>query len=106
MLCGGDIPDIMWNGDPLGVRANLRNGFIMEIPYELILEHAPTYVTYLNRYGKEAWLYTHYNGKNYGLPTFFADANRPRISAWRMDWLRHVGIDLVDLQAMMGLTGS
>ena len=95
MLCGGDIPDIMWNGDPLGVRANLRNGFIMEVPYELILEHAPTYVSFLNRYGKEAWLYTHHNGRNYGLPTFFGNANRPRISAWRMDWLHNVGIERV-----------
>ena len=68
MLCGGDIPDVMWDGDPLGVRANLRNGFIMELPFEVILEHAPTYVAYLNRFGREAWLYSHYQGKNYGPP--------------------------------------
>ena len=95
MLCGGDIPDVMWSGDPLQVRANLRNGFIMEIPYEVILEHCPTYVKWLNTYGKEAWLYAQYKGKNYGLPTVCAGANRPRISCWRMDWLRNVGIDKV-----------
>jgi len=95
MLCGGDIPDVMWSGDPLAVRANLRNGFIMEIPYELILEHAPTYVEHVSTYGREAWLYSQYEGKNYGLPTIAAGANRPRISCWRMDWLRKVGIDKV-----------
>ena len=95
MLCGGDIPDVMWDGDPLGVRANLRNGFIMELPFEVILEHAPTYVAYLNRFGREAWLYSHYQGKNYGLPTFSAGANRPRISCWREDWLQNVGIEKV-----------
>jgi putative aldouronate transport system substrate-binding protein len=95
MLCGGDIPDVMWSGDPLQVRANLRNGFIMEIPYEVILEHCPTYVKWLNTYGKEAWLYSQYRGKNYGLPTVNAGSNRPRISCWRMDWLRNVGIDRV-----------
>ena len=95
MLCGGDIPDIMWSGDPLAVRANLRNGFIMEIPYDLILQRAPTYVKHVNTYGKEAWLYSQYEGKNYGLPTIGAGANRPRISSWRMDWLRKVGIDRV-----------
>jgi len=95
MLCGGDIPDIMWSGDPLAVRANLRNGFIMEIPYDLILQRAPTYVKQVNTYGKEAWLYSQYEGKNYGLPTINAGANRPRISSWRMDWLKKVGIDRV-----------
>jgi putative aldouronate transport system substrate-binding protein len=95
MLCGGDIPDVMWDGDPLGVRANLRNGFIMEVPYEVILKYAPTYADHVNRYGKEAWLYSHYDGRNYGLPTVFADASRPRIGCWRMDWLRKVGIDKV-----------
>lgn len=95
LLSGGEIPDIMWDGDPLGVRQNLRNGFIMELPYELILKHAPTYVKFLNRYGREAWLYAHHNGRNYGLPTFFGISDRPRIGAWRMDWLRQVGIDRV-----------
>ncbi|MBT4820530.1 MAG: hypothetical protein HON70_32780 [Lentisphaerae bacterium] len=95
MLCGGDIPDIMWSGDPLAVRANLRNGFIMEIPYDVILEHAPTYVAHVNTYGKEAWLYSQYKGRNYGLPTINAGANRPRISCWRLDWLKNVGLDKV-----------
>jgi putative aldouronate transport system substrate-binding protein len=95
MLVGGDIPDVMWSGDPLAVRANLRNGFIMEIPYELILKHCPTYVEYVNRFGKETWLYTQYNGRNYGLPTVCAIANRPRTGCWRLDWLKKVGLDRV-----------
>ncbi|MFT5240456.1 MAG: putative aldouronate transport system substrate-binding protein [Candidatus Promineifilaceae bacterium] len=95
MLCGGDIPDVMWTGDPTQVRANLRNGFVMELPYELILEHCPTYVKWVNIYGKEAWLYGMYKGRNYGLPTVDAGANRPRISCWRLDWMKNVGIERV-----------
>jgi putative aldouronate transport system substrate-binding protein len=95
MLVGGDIPDVMWAGDPLQVRANLRNGFIMEIPYEVILKHAPHYVKLVNTYGKEAWLYTQYQGRNFGLPTVQAGGNRPRIGCWRLDWLKRVGIDKV-----------
>ncbi len=95
MMVGGDIPDVMWSGDPVALRANLHHGFIMEIPYSLILEHCPTYVRLVNTYGKEAWLYTQYQGRNFGLPTVNAGANRPRISCWRMDWLRKVGIDKV-----------
>jgi putative aldouronate transport system substrate-binding protein len=95
MLVGGDIPDVMWTGDPLGVRKDIQNGFIMEIPYEVILKHMPTYVGMLNKYGKEAWLYSQYDGRNFGLPTFFSGAIYPRISCWRMDWLRNVGIEKV-----------
>jgi putative aldouronate transport system substrate-binding protein len=95
MLIGGDVPDIMWSGDPLTVRVNLRNGFIMELPYEVILKHCPTYVKMVNKYGKEAWIYAQHRGRNYGLPTVNAGADRPRIGCWRMDWLRKVGIDKV-----------
>ena len=95
LLAGGDIPDVMWDGGPLGVRRNINNGFIMEVPYEVILREAPTYVKYLNRYGKEAWLYAHYKGKNFGLPTFISDPGRPRIGCWNLDYLKKVGIKKV-----------
>ena len=95
MLAGGDVPDVMWDGDPSAVRINIRNGFIMEIPLELILKVAPTYVKKLNTYGKEAWLYSNYNGKNFGLPTFANNLGKPRIGAWRKDWLTKVGIEKV-----------
>lgn len=95
MLAGGDIPDVMWDGDPLGVRRNINNGFIMEVPYEVILKEAPTYVKQLNRFGKQAWLYSHHKGKNFGLPTFHSDPGTPRIGAWNMEYLRRVGITKV-----------
>ena len=95
MLAGGDVPDVMWTGDPLGLISNLNHGFIMEVPYELILKHAPTYVHYLNKYGRAAWLYSQSDGKNFGLPTFMSHQGGPRIGAWRLDWLRNVGIERI-----------
>lgn len=95
LFASGDIPDVMWDGDPLAVRNNIRNGFVMEVPYEIILKYAPAYVDRLNKHGKEAWLYAWYDGKNYGLPTFNEGVNGPRIGCWRKDWLRNVGIDKV-----------
>ena len=95
MLAGGEVPDVMWDGDPSAVRINIKNGFIMEIPLELILKFAPTYVKKLNAYGKEAWLYSHYRGKNFGLPTFANNLGKPRLGAWRKDWLNKVGIEKV-----------
>jgi putative aldouronate transport system substrate-binding protein len=67
----------------------------MEVPRDEILKYAPTYVKLLNRYGREAWLYSNYQGHNFGIPTFNEGANRPRIGAWRMDWLHKVGIQQV-----------
>lgn len=95
MLCGGNVPDIMWSGDPLQIRANVRNGFVMELPYRVILKHYPTYVKWVNKYGKEAWLYAEDKGRNFGLPTIVATAIRPRIGCWCMDWLHNVGINRV-----------
>jgi putative aldouronate transport system substrate-binding protein len=92
MLSGGDVPDVNWDGDPIPMRANIQQGFVLEIPYEVILSHAPTYVRYLNQYGPEAWLYSFEQGKNYGIPTFAADDIYPGAPLWRMDWLRNVGI--------------
>ena len=93
MFAAGDIPDVIWEGDPLQVRRNVEQGFVIEVPYEVILEHAPTYVRQLNQFGREAWLYADYEQRNYGLPTFAAAATRPRPGVWRRDWLEAVGID-------------
>ena len=95
MFSAGDVPDISWDGDPLYVRRNIHHGFVMELPYEVILEHAPTYVEYLNQYGRETWLFSFYRGKNYGIPTFAAADIYPGVGLWRQDWLRRVGIDKV-----------
>ena len=72
MVAGGDVPDLNWDGDPIYVRRNVHQGFVMELPYSVILEHAPAYVQYVNRFGKETWLYSRFEGRNYGIPTFAA----------------------------------
>ena len=95
MLASGDVPDVIWDGDPLGVRTNIRNGFVMEVPYDIILKYAPVYSRRLYEHGKEAWLYSAYKGKNYGLPTFIEGGARPRLGTWRKDWLESVGIHKV-----------
>ncbi|MDE0963427.1 MAG: hypothetical protein OSB73_09880 [Candidatus Latescibacteria bacterium] len=92
MFSAGDVPDVSWDGDPLYVRRNIHHGFVMELPYEVILQHAPTYVKYLNQYGRETWLFAFYRGKNYGIPTFAAADIYPTAGLWRMDWLRRVGL--------------
>lgn len=95
MLAGGDVPDVNWDGDPLVVRRNIHHGFVLEVPYEVILKYAPTYVEQVNRYGPEAWLYSSFDGRNFGIPTYGANNVFPQAAAWRRDWLQNVGIERV-----------
>lgn len=95
MFSSGDVPDVCWDGDPLPLRRSIQHGLVLEIPYQVILKYAPTYVKNLNTFGKEAWLYSLYKGRNYGIPTWAANGTYPAAGMWRMDWLRQVGIDKV-----------
>ncbi|MCE5326354.1 MAG: extracellular solute-binding protein [Planctomycetaceae bacterium] len=92
MFMAGDVPDVVWDGDPLPFRRNVDQGFVMELPYEVILKHAPQYVKMINTYCPKAWLYTYYRGRNYGVPTLAASDIYPPAMAWRKDWLDNVGI--------------
>lgn len=91
----GEVPDVVWDRRPLNVRRSLHHGLIMELPYEVILKYAPTYVKYLNQFGRQAWLYAASDNKNYGIPTFAATDVYTPFSTWRMDWLRKAGINKV-----------
>ena len=94
-FAAGEIPDVNWDGNPLVLRRNIHHGFVLDIPYELILKHAPNYVRNVNRYGAEAWMYARYQGKNYGIPTVSIINTYSHSSLWRKDWLDKVGIDKV-----------
>ena len=91
----GDVPTVCWDGDPTQLRRNVRNGFVLELPYEVIRKYAPHYVEQLNRVAPKAWLFPRVAARNFGLPTFAASDVFPYVPVWRMDWLRKVGIDHV-----------
>ena len=95
MFCVGDVPDVFWEGDPVQVRKNVANGFVLELPREVIARYAPDYVRAVDRYAPKAWLYGECGGRNYGVPTFAVGTASPGAALWRMDWLRAVGIDKV-----------
>ena len=91
----GNVPDVFWDGGPLEVRANVHQGFVLELPYEVILKHAPHYVAYVNSQAPEVWMYPYWRGKNWGIPTVIPGGSIPLISSWRGDWLENVGISKV-----------
>lgn len=77
MFCVGDVPDVFWEGDPVQVRKNVANGFVLELPREVIARYAPDYVRAIDRYAPKAWLYGECGGRNYGVPTFAVGTASP-----------------------------
>lgn len=92
MYAGGGVPDISWEGDPSSVQQFAAHGFLCELPYELLLKHAPNYVKLVNRLAPTAWLLSYWNGANYGIPNLWLDGQHPGPGLWRKDWLQKVGI--------------
>ena len=92
MLAGGTVPDVIWDNDPVVVQRDAYHGFLLELPYKVILKYAPHYVESLNANAPDAWLYSYWQGENWGLPTHGIRNLYPPPSLWRLDWLRNVGI--------------
>lgn len=94
-LSSGDIPDLIYETDPIDIRTDAREGFLAEIPYEYIKEKAPTAFATLNEIEPRTWMFSRYEGKNYGLPNLDYAGSLPKAGMWRTDWLKNVGIDKV-----------
>ncbi len=94
-LLGGTIPDLLYEMDPSHVQNDVDQGFIQEVPFEMIAKYAPDYYEFINKYCPEAWLYCNVDGKNYGLPNLNYSGNIPYAGVWRTDWLANVGIDKI-----------
>lgn len=92
MIAGGDMPDVKYESDPTTVQRLARHGFLVEIPYPIIKKYAPTFMKYMNEFSPQAWLYSSWNGKNYGIPTQWMQGRYPPCPVWRKDWLDRVGI--------------
>lgn len=93
-MLGGDVADVTWIM-ARDVGPFTRHGFALELPWEVIQQHAPNYVRLLNATAPDMWLLTQRDGRNYGVPLSTIEPRFPRAGIWRMDWLRNVGIDRV-----------
>lgn len=94
-LSSGEIPDLIYETDPIDIRTDAREGFLAEIPYEYIKKKAPTAFATINEIEPRTWLFSRYEEKNYGLPNLDYAGDMPKATMWRMDWLKNVGIDKV-----------
>ena len=95
MFAGGSVPDVFWEMDPILLQRDAYHRFLLEIPYEVLLKHAPTYIQKLNATAPVGWLYAYWKGRNYGLPTSYLNGRLSRPGIWRLDWLRQVDIHAI-----------
>ncbi len=90
-VAGGDIPDIIYRDSQSVVAQYAEQGVICEVPIEKAREYAPNIYEASKSYGKEVWLATYVDGKNWGLPIM-----QPTVSnftnSWRMDYLEKIGV--------------
>jgi putative aldouronate transport system substrate-binding protein len=95
LMAGGDIPDLIWNGDPLELQQQADQGFLLEMPYDQLKKLAPAWFEVITKYSPNEWLLSYVGGKNYGIPTNYTLGFTPAPGVWRMDWLKKVGITKV-----------
>jgi len=92
MLAGGKVPDVFIDPDPIEVQRDAYHGFLLEVPHRIILRHAPNYVAAVNSVEPIGWLYSHWRGRNYGVPTVYVSLLLSVPGVWRGDWLKAVGL--------------
>lgn len=95
MLSSGETPDLIYELDPAYVQQDAKQGFIAEVPYDIIKEKAPTAFSIINEHEVRAWAYSRVDNKNYGVPNLDYAGIYPYVAQWRADWLKNVGIDKV-----------
>ena len=95
MISGGEIPDLIYEMDPMYVSADVSQNVLCEISYETIKKYCPTIYKQITENAPSAWLYSYVDGKNYGIPNLNFLNAKTKIGMWREDWLKNVGIDKV-----------
>ena len=64
LLQAGDIPDLIYELDPMHVYADARDEFLLNVPYEAIEKHAPSVYADSGRYNRLQGIGHYYNRGN------------------------------------------
>lgn len=94
LMAGGEIPDLVYELDPIHVYNDVDQDFIVEVPYETIEKYAPDYYNYINEYVPAAWIYSRRDGANWGVPNFNHSHDNNQIAVYRKDWLDKFELDV------------
>jgi len=93
-IASGNAPDWFGNMSFTDYDKFVEQNLLIEVPEELIAQHAPRLTEWLKSYiGPDPFLYSKRNGKNYALPTVWTLGSTMNVTAIREDWLTNVGIN-------------
>ena len=94
LMAGGEIPDLIYELDPLHVFNDVDQDFVVEVPYDTIKQYAPQYFDYVTDYAPAAWIYSRYQDKNWGVPNVNHSHMLSKTAAYRKDWLDKFNLDV------------
>ena len=94
LLAGGEIPDLIYELDPMQLINDAYQEFIVELPYETIEKYAPEYFAYITDYAPASWIYARYDDKNWGVPNANHSHMVSDVTLWRGDWLDKFGLEV------------
>lgn len=94
LLAGGEIPDLIYELDPMQVINDADQDFIVELPYDTIKQYAPEYFAYITDYAPASWIYARYDDKNWGVPNANHSHMVSSVALWRGDWLKKFGLEV------------
>ena len=92
LLQSNEIPDLIYEMDPMYHFADARDEYLLEVPYEAIKKYAPSLFAQISEQAPAAWAYSYYEGKNYGMPNMNHSHVTNPVSGYRGDWLENVGM--------------
>ncbi len=94
LMAGGEIPDLIYELDPLNVINDADQDFIVELPYETVEKYAPEYYAYITDYAPASWIYARYDDRNWGIPNVNHTHMVSNTAWWRGDWLKKFGLEV------------
>ncbi len=94
LMAGGEVPDLVYELDPINVFADADQDLIVELPYETIEKYAPQLYAYLNEYSPAVWSYSRYEDTNWGVPNVDHAGGMSGTVVYRADWLEKFGLDV------------
>ena len=94
MLASGEVPDVMFMGDPQNWQPLVDQGFLAEIPKETIEKYAPNHYQAVEESDPRIWAISTYKDANWTVPKIMGD-EYGTVMIWRKDWLNALGIEKV-----------
>jgi len=91
-LAGGEKFDMIHEWSNSYVRDHVQQGVLAEIPFEMLKTYTPKFFKVQKDFGREVFLASNVDGKNYGVPTVGESQTFAFTDGVRVDWLKKVGI--------------